>query len=196
MLGKLRTYVGQAGLRDSNGTENDFVLEGYVPPTPPDPVGIFSESFMYGQGDFTIQNVVMPSELNYVWAHNPGYQCMKGSSFVNNVGYATESWLVSPAFEIPLMNIITLTFEQAVNYASPQGLLSVMIATEYTGDVTTTDWMELGLDQWPAGNNWDFITSVADLRQYMSQTVVIAFKYTSTEQANPAWEVRNIVVNY
>ena len=196
VLGKLRKYFGQAGLRDSNGTEADFVLEGYVPPTPPDPVGIFSESFMYGQGDFTIQNVVMPSELNYVWAHNPGYQCMKGSSFVNNVGYATESWLVSPAFEIPLMNIITLTFEQAVNYASPQGLLSVMIATEYTGDVTTTDWMELGLDQWPAGNNWDFITSVADLRQYMSQTVVIAFKYTSTEQVNPAWEVRNIVVNY
>ncbi len=40
--GKLRKYFGQAGLRDSGGTEADFVLEGGVTPTPPNPgMGIF-----------------------------------------------------------------------------------------------------------------------------------------------------------
>ena len=101
VLGKLRAYFKQAGLRDSNGTVDDFVLEGYVPPTPPDPQGLFSESFMLDQGPFTIQDVVKPEGLNYVWAHNAGYQCMKASSFVNDVAYATESWLVSPTITLP-----------------------------------------------------------------------------------------------
>ena len=66
--GKLRRYFGQAGLRDSNGTENDFVLEGAVPPTPG--TNIFSETFASGQGGFAIQDVVLPEELTYVWQHD------------------------------------------------------------------------------------------------------------------------------
>lgn len=192
VLGKLRPYFAQAGLRDSKGNAEDFVLEGYVPPTPPPAQGYFSESFMYDQGTFTIQNVELGG-LNYVWAHNSGYQCMKASSYVD-AGHATESWLVSPAIVLPWVNVVTMTFEQAVNYASPTGMLSVMITTNYTGDVTTTNWTELELDQWPSGNSWDFITSQIDLRRYVDETVVIAFKYTSTASVNPAWEVRNIVV--
>ncbi|MBR4391579.1 MAG: choice-of-anchor J domain-containing protein [Bacteroidales bacterium] len=195
VLGKLYTYFGQAGLRDSGGTEDDFVLEGYVPPTPPDPEGFFSESFMYGQGDFTIQDVVLPDGLGYVWAHNAGYKCMKASSFVNQTNYVTESWLVSPPIEIPFWNIITLTFEQAVNYASHDGLLSVMVSTDYNGDVTQATWTELNLDSWPAGNNWDFSTSsTTGLSNFMEETVVIGFKYTSTSNSNPAWEIKNLVI--
>lgn len=190
--GKLRPYFAQAGLRDSGGTTEDFVLEGYTPPTPPPPQGYFSESFMYDQGSFTIQDVELGG-LDYVWAHNSDYQCMKASSYVQ-AGHATESWLVSPAIALPWVNVVTMTFEQAVNYASPTGYLSVMITTHFTGDVTTTDWTELELDQWPSGNNWDFITSQIDLRRYVDETVVIAFKYTSTTSLNPAWEVRNIVI--
>ena len=195
VLGKLYNYFGQPGLRDSNGQEGDFVLEGYVPPTPPDPEGFFSESFMYGQGDFTIQNVVLPEGLSYVWAHNASYQCMKASSKVSGVSYATESWLVSPPIALPFWNIITLTFEQAVNFASHEGMLSVMVSTDYDGDVTRATWTELNLDSWPAGNNWDFSTSsTTGLTSYMEQTVVIGFKYTSTSSTNPAWEIKNLVV--
>ena len=192
VLGKLCPYFAQAGLRDSKGNAEDFVLEGYTPPTPPPQQGYFSESFMYDQGTFTIQNVELGG-LDYVWAHNSGYQCMKASSYVSS-GNATESWLVSPAIVLPWVNVVTMTFEQAVNYANPSGWLSVMITTNYTGDVTTTNWTELELDQWPSGNNWDFITSQIDLRQYVDETVVIAFKYTSSTSVNPAWEVRNIVI--
>ena len=195
VTGKLRKYFGQAGLRDSGGTEADFVLEGGDTPTPPEPPtpgdAIFSETFANGQGQFTIQDITLPEELTYVWNHDANYSCMKASAYVGQA-YAAESWLVSPA--IALTNAATLKFDQAVNYASPQGALAVMVSTDYNGDVNSATWTELTLSQWPAGNNWTFINSTADLSNYAGQTVTIAFKYTSTTSASATWEVKNFVV--
>lgn len=189
--GKLRKYFNKAGLRDSNGTENDFVLEGAVPPTPGNE--IFSESFASGQGDFVIEDVLMPSELTYVWAHAPNYSCMKASAYVGQA-YETESWLVSPAIDLSNVNAATLKFDQAVNYAAPTGVLSVMVTTEYEDTVDGIEWTELQLSAWPAGSDWTFIASSADLTPFAGQTVNIAFKYTSTESAAATWEVKNFVV--
>lgn len=189
--GKLRKYFNKAGLRDSNGTENDFVLEGAVPPTPGNE--IFSESFASGQGDFVIEDVLMPSELTYVWAHAPNYSCMKASAYVGQA-YETESWLVSPAIDLSNVNAATLKFDQAVNHAAPTGVLSVMVTTEYEDTVDGIEWTELQLSAWPAGSDWTFIASSADLTPFAGQTVNIAFKYTSTESAAATWEVKNFVV--
>ena len=194
VLGKLRTYFGQAGLRDSEGTEADFVLEGGVTPPPGPGTEIFSETFASGQGAFTIQDVVLPSGLSYVWQHAPSYSCMKASAFVSGQNYATESWLVSPAISLVGVNAATLKFDQAVNYASPIGALAMMVSTNYTGDVTTATWTTLSLNAWPAGNNWTFISSIADLTPFVGQSVTIAFKYTSTSSASATWEVKNFVV--
>ena len=191
VLGKLRRYFGQAGLRDSNGTHDDFVLEGATPPTPG--TEIFSETFASGQGDFTIQDVVLPPELTYVWQHAPSYSCMKASAYVSGQNYATESWLVSPTIDLSNVSAATLKFDQAVNYASPDGL-SVMVSTDYAGEVLQCNWTELNLSQWPAGNNWTFINSTADLSQYVGQRVTIGFKYTSNSNASATWEVKNFVV--
>ena len=193
--GKLRRYFGQAGLRDSGGTENDFVLEGGVTPPPPGQE-IFSESFANGQGNFTIQDVVLPEGLTYVWQHDGNYSCMKASAYVSGQNYASESWLVSPAIDLMNYSTATLKFDQAVNYASPEGALSVMVSTDYAGEVMQCTWTELNLNQWPAGSNWTFINSTADLTAFVGQTVTIAFKYTSTTSASATWEVKNFVVEY
>ena len=190
--GKLRKYFGQAGLRDSGGTENDFVLEGGVTP-PPSSQEIFSESFANGQGNFTIQDVLMPAELTYIWQHAPSYSCMKASAYVGQAYYA-ESWLVSPVINLASVSTATLKFDQAVNYASPQGALSVMISTDYNGEVLQANWTELNLSQWPSGSDWTFINSTADLTAFVGQDVTIAFKYTSTTSASATWEVKNFVV--
>ena len=189
--GKLRRYFGQAGLRDSNGTESDFVLEGVEPPTPG--TSIFSETFASGQGNFTIQDVVLPEGLTFVWQHAPSYSCMKASAYVGQA-YAAESWLVSPAIDLSNVSAATLKFDQAVNYASPTGALSVMISTDYAGEVLQCTWTELSLSQWPAGSNWTFVNSTADLSSYVGQSVTIAFKYTSNMNASATWEVKNFVV--
>ncbi len=190
--GKLRRYFGQAGLRDSGGTDSDFVLEGGVTP-PPSGQEIFSETFASGQGDFIIQDVLMPAELTYVWQHAPSYSCMKASAYVGQAYYA-ESWLVSPAIALTGVNAATLKFDQAVNYASPQGALSVMISTDFNGEVLQSTWTELNLSQWPSGSDWTFVNSTADLSQYVGQSVTIAFKYTSSTTASATWEVKNFVV--
>ena len=190
--GKLRKYFNQAGLRDSGGTENDFVLEGGVTP-PPSGQEIFSESFASGQGEFTIQDTFLPQELSYVWQHDSQYSCMKASAYVNQA-YAAESWLVSPAIDLSNVSSAMLKFDQAVNHASPSGVLSVMVSADYAGEVLQCNWIELNLSQWPAGNNWTFINSTADLSQFVGQRVTIAFKYTSNTNASATWEVKNFVV--
>ena len=192
--GKLRRYFGKAGLRDSNGTENDFVLGGGTPTPPPTPGNtIFSETFANGQGDFVIENTLLPDELTYVWAHASQFSYMKASAYVGQA-YETESWLVSPYIDLSNCTSATLTFEQAVNYASPEGALYVLITTEYEDTVDGIDWEELQLSAWPSGNDWTFITSTVDLTPYVGQRVTIAFMYTSTNAASATWEVKNFVV--
>ena len=191
--GKLRRYFNQAGLRDSGGTENDFVLEGGVTPPPTPGTTIFSETFASGQGQFTIEDVMLPQELTYVWQHDASYSCMKASAYVNQA-YAAESWLISPVIDLSNASAATLKFDQAVNHASPDGALSVMISTDYDGNVFQSTWTELSLSQWPAGNSWTFINSTSDLTSYLGQRVTIAFKYTSNFNASATWEVKNFVV--
>ena len=193
--GKLRTYFGQAGLRDSGGTEADFVLEGGTPTPPPPTPGteLFSETFATSQGQFAIQDVKL-NGLTYVWAHDSQYKCMKASAYVSGQSHESESWLVSPAISLAGVSSATLKFDQAVNYASPQGVLYVMVSTDYNGDVTAATWHDLNLDQWPAGSNWTFINSTADLTSYVGQNVTIGFKYTSTNSTSATWEVKNFVV--
>ena len=177
------------------------IMEGEAgdTPTPPEPgTGIFSETFANGQGNFTIQDVVLPSDLTYVWMHDSSRKHMKASAFKSGTPYETESWLVSPEIAIPGdINSVAMTFDQAINYAEPQGAIHVMISADYAGDVTAATWTELEFDQWPVNDgNWTFVNSKIDLSSYLNQTVTVAFKYTSqaTQEGCPTWEVKNIVV--
>ncbi len=197
--GKLRKYFGQAGLRDSGGTENDFVLEGGdTPPTPPTPgTGIFSESFANGQGEFTIHDVLLPSELTYVWTHDASRKHMKASSFKSNTPYKAESWLVSPKIDLSNVGSAVLTFEQAINYANPEGRIHVMVSNNFDGEIASADWSELVFDQWPVNDgSWSFVTTTIDLTAFVNHAVTIAFKYTSeaSQDKCPTWEVKNVVV--
>ena len=197
VYGKLRTYFGQAGLRDSGGTENDFVLEGGDTPTPPEPPtpgeGIFSETFANGQGDFTIQDVELAG-LSYVWNYMTSYHCMKANGYYQGA-HATESWLVSPQIDLTNVSNATLKFDHAVAFASAEGSFFVMASTNYAGDVTTATWTELNIGSWPEPNSsWVFEGASADMSSFAGQNVTIAFKYTSTTDVCPAWEVKNVVV--
>lgn len=159
---------------------------------------LFAESFANGQGLFTIHNVGnIPEELSEIWYYNPSYSCMYASGFSDTYAqsYNTESWLVSPNIDLSSSNSITLQFDQAVKFAvSPQERLHVMVSTNYNGNVTQATWTELNLDQWPVGNDWVFITSMADLSSFANRSIVVAFKYTSTTSVSPAWELRNIEI--
>lgn len=193
VYGTLKYGFGQPGV-DSPGTESDFVFDGGDTPTPPDPgTDIFSETFANGQGQFTIQDVEIAG-LNYVWAHMSNYKCMKANGYYQGA-HATESWLVSPQIDLTNVTSATLKFDHAVAFASAEGSFFVMASTDYAGDVTTATWTELNIGTWPTPNSsWVFEGASADMSSFVGHNVTIAFKYTSTMNVCPAWEVKNVVV--
>lgn len=193
--GTLKSAFGQPGV-DSPGTESDFVFDGGTP-TPPEPPtpgeGIFSETFANGQGDFTIQDVELAG-LSYVWNYMTSYHCMKANGYYQGA-HATESWLVSPQIDLTNVSNATLKFDHAVAFASAEGSFFVMVSTDYAGDVTTATWTELNIGSWPEPNSsWVFEGASVDMSSFVGQNVTIAFKYTSTMDVCPAWEVKNVVV--
>ena len=83
----------------------------------------------------------------------------------------------------------------AISFASAEGSFFVMVSTNYAGDVTTATWTELNIGSWPEPNSsWVFEGASADMSSFVGQNVTIAFKYTSTTDVCPAWEVKNVVV--
>lgn len=141
-----------------------------------------------GQGDFVIEDKSLSEGMSYVWKWDAGYTCMKASAYVGGKNLASESWLISPVFDLSGLTTATLTFEQAGRHFNASDYCSVQISTD------RENWTRLNIDVWPA-DDFVFVTSTANLSAYAGQsTVYIAFKYTSTSSTAGTWEVRNVVV--
>ncbi|MDD5892663.1 MAG: BACON domain-containing carbohydrate-binding protein, partial [Bacteroidales bacterium] len=84
----------------------------------------YSESFAESQGDFTIENVTMPSPLTYVWKYTTysGGNYMKASAYANKTNYATESWLISPVIDMSSAVNPALSFMTVARYGSNENL--------------------------------------------------------------------------
>lgn len=141
-----------------------------------------------GQGDFVIEDKSLSEGMSYVWKWDAGYTCMKASAYVGGKNLASESWLISPVFDLSGLTTATLTFEQAGRHFNASDYCSVQISTD------RENWTRLNIDVWPA-DDFVFVTSTANLSAYAGQsTVYIAFKYTSTSSTAGTWEVKNVVV--
>lgn len=143
--------------------------------------------FTKGQGDWTIKNVSLAEGLTYVWAADSKYG-MKANAFVNNKANASDSWLISPAVKLAAEG--TLTFQQALNKGSKDAVKVLMSTTYAGGAINAAEWTEVSVDQWPAGTNWNFITSTAKIPA--AAKVYIAFRYTSTDAAACTWEIKTL----
>ena len=162
-----------------------------------------AESFANNsQGDFTIQNVIMPAALSYVWNTSSSYG-MKASAYVSSKNHTTESWLISPYISLLDADDPVLIFDQASKFFSNfTEELSVWGSTDFAGDVTACQWTHIPFNQdadgnyiVPDGTDWTFYsTGNMSLAPFKGKTLTIAFKYTSSEQASATWEVKNVYV--
>ncbi|MBR5929665.1 MAG: choice-of-anchor J domain-containing protein [Prevotella sp.] len=142
-----------------------------------------------GQGDWTLANVkALPEGLDHVWNYDSKYG-MKASAYVNGTRYETDNWLVSPTLN--LTNGATMTFKQALNFATSEYVKVMYTTTNGSGDVNSSEWKEASVDKWPEGNNWDFIDSKATLP---AGTVRVAFRYTSTTSKAATWEIESVSI--
>lgn len=142
-----------------------------------------------GQGDWTIANVkALPEGVSYIWSYDSKYG-MKASAYVSGTRYESDNWLVSP--QLSLANGGTMTFKQALNYATSEYVKVMYTTTNGSGDVQSSEWKEASVDTWPAGNNWTFIESKATLP---AGTVRVAMRYTSTSSTAATWEIETVSI--
>ncbi|HOZ76281.1 MAG TPA: choice-of-anchor J domain-containing protein [Flavobacterium sp.] len=116
--------------------------------------------------------------------------------------YQNEDWLISPTINLTQTDNVKLTFDHTrgttaiMNVGVELGWYSVYATANYTGDPTTTQWIELtGINQnIPVG--WQFIPSgeLVVPEAAKSANSRIAFRYMSSNTQSATWEIKNIKV--
>lgn len=143
--------------------------------------------FAKGQGEWTIKDVELDG-LSYVWNFDSKNNVMKASAYVNKANHATESWLVSPAFDLSEAKEATLKVSHMLNYASSENLL-VKISED--GE----NWNNIVISAWPAGKDWNPVDATADLKDFLGKkNLQVAFVYVSTTEVCPTWELKTVAV--
>jgi hypothetical protein len=201
LKGDVMKYCGGPGLKNlteytlgessSNGGSSNGGNTGGTTTTP---TTLLSETFASGQGQFTIENVTLPSGLTYVWKADTSYGYMKASAYANSTYYATESWLISPEVAIPSGANAVLAFEHVVNkFASLSDAKAN--ATLWVRTVGGT-WAQVTIPEYSTNANWTFVSSGdISLSSYAGKTIQFGFKYTSSTTSAGSWEIKNVTVS-
>ena len=156
-----------------------------------------------GQGKLTIQNVKLTDPLTYVWYYSAAYG-MCASAFKDNASYESESWLVTPQIDLSRAKTPQFGFDHAFNKAPNfTEECTVLVSTNYTGDVTTCDWTPLewnlnedGTLNIPSGTSWTFQhTGYFDFTPFVGEKINIAFRYTTANGVSGTWELKNLLLS-
>lgn len=171
---KVSAYATDAAGNQSPTTVSTITIGAYI----------YQAEFKNNPGDFTTNNVTMSSSMTYVWTNN-SYGWV-ASAFVGGAAQEAESWLISPAFKTEAGSEIILSFMHALNKGSKDAC-GLYVSED------KTNWTEVTVPNWPAGTNWDFISSGdIDLSSYAGKTIYLGFKYTSTTSNAPSWEIQEL----
>lgn len=147
---------------------------------------VYHIDFTQTMGAWTIKNYLLSEGLTYVWARSDKYG-MKATSY-NAGNLASEAWLISSPLDLTSNTTAFLTFNQAYKYGD---------ISQFAVKITKNglDWTTLEVPTWPDGTSWDFINSgEIDITKYISATTQIAFAYTSSAEASPTWEIKDVLI--
>lgn len=145
---------------------------------------------------FTSFNIAGPQS----W-YNTSYGAVC-NGYVSGQSFENEDWLVSPVVNLLQTDNVKLTFNHTrgsaavVDVGVADGWYKVFATADFTGDPTTTQWIELtGLNQTlPAA--WQYVSSgelvIPDAAK--SATSRIAFRYMSSAGQSATWEIKNVKV--
>ena len=189
--------VDDASLTTTDGSISGGGNEegGDEPETPAAGGEYLNETFATSLGSFKTQEVV--GSFPWVFAENYG---AKVSGFQNNASQDAESWLISPAMNLTGETAANIAFDYVINKGDANAAAAnhkLLVTSNYTGDVTTTEWVEVEYGA-VNNNNWTFHNTgeIALPGSVMGKSaVVVAFKYMSTTANSSTWEVKNVVVS-
>lgn len=198
LYGALETYFSAPGIR----TVSYYELEGGATggTKPVDTSGALLNESLLTQtsfNKFTAYSVVG----DQVWTLSTQYGAVM-TGFANNVSYANEDWLISPALDLTGKTSATLTFEHArgpagsINVGIAEGYYTVWVTNDYTeGAPSTATWTQLtgivhGTTAWSYVSSGNLTFPTANLKA----NARFAFKYLSIDGASATWEVKNVLV--
>ncbi len=129
-------------------------------------------------------------DLDYVWSQSRSYGLV-GTSYVDSLkqGKPAESWYYCEFSNLETAKQITIQFNHARRYGSPDQV-KVMV---YSDSV----WHELETVNWPSGNDWTFVNSgEIDITEYASSQLLIAFVYNTLSNSSSVctWEISNFTL--
>ncbi|MBQ2496587.1 MAG: chitobiase/beta-hexosaminidase C-terminal domain-containing protein, partial [Prevotella sp.] len=163
---------------------------GEVPPIiDPSEVKVpYSIDFTKGQEPFTINDVLLPEGLSFIWANSSSYG-MKASGYYQKA-YATESWLISPVFDMTSTTAPVLKFSHTGRYFTNMEEEATLWAKVEGGE-----WEQLSIPTWFTNNDWNFVDAQVDLSKYVGKKITLGFKYTSKEAGAATWEIKTLSID-
>jgi hypothetical protein len=193
LYGTLSSYFGAAGLKAVSYYKFEDGTSGGTKPVE----AIFSETFANSsQGNFTIQNVNLPSALSYIWIPTSSYG-MKATAYYNSTNYDSESWLISPEIDLTGVTLPYLSFDYVTRYfTAPASDVSIMVSTDYVSGLPSTGtWTQIPF-AFTNFSSWTFQnTSAIDISSVAAgKKIRIGFKYTSTSSKAGTWEIKNLLL--
>ena len=195
VTGKLYNYFGKAGLRKSNGTVNDFVLEGSV--TPPDPGTGELQYLPYVQSFATSFGTYMTYDVSGAQSWMIDYSTAKMTGYENSTNYANEDWLISSPVALTGVNDVTMTMVYIGRYFEDiNESVTIWVSNDYTyGNAPeTANWTRVPSTLTESSNWNDFKTVELSLNSFVGQTVTVAVKYLSSDVKAGTIEIKSIAI--
>lgn len=191
LKGDVMKYCGGPGLK--NLTE--YLLDGKGPEVPDTGDAIFSETFAANSlGQFTIENVNLPSGLDAVWKGSASYGAV-ATAYVSasQTNLDSDSRLVSPVIDLGSASAPALSFEHALNFFADIATARQQATVE--ARVEGGEWETLEGVTYPTEMGWSFVPSGSiSLAKFAGKKIQIAFHYTSTAAKAGTWEVKNVII--
>jgi endonuclease/exonuclease/phosphatase family metal-dependent hydrolase len=135
------------------------------------------------------------------WNHSTLYGAIC-SGYVAGENFENEDWLISPPMNLFQTDNVMLTFNHTrgssnvVTVGVAEGWYKVFATADYTGNPSTTQWVELPGYNQTIINAWQFVPSGELILPEIvkSQNSRIAFRYNSIEGQSATWEIKNVKV--
>lgn len=128
------------------------------------------------------------------WEYSAAYSCAIATGYKNGVTTPSESYMVTPEYDLTGTTAARLEFDYKMNYTG--STVKVLITDCYTGDVTTTEWTVLTdeIENPKTFNTTKHISLDIPTRFLGESNVTIAF-YHSCESSSSTWEVFNTMLS-
>ncbi len=151
------------------------------------------EPFTVGKGKF---EVITPKGQGWRIDHN--VMTASGYDFDSRTTIETETYLVSPAFDLSKSEGAFISFKYINMYVTPEANFKVLISDKFTGDPVTTEWKDLSI-KWEESAIKDFDTyfnySKNIPAEYIGKKdIVLAFGFKCSSVKSSTFKIKNLIV--